>query len=71
MTEIIFIVHESPEGGYEARALDHSIYTDGDDLKHLEANVRDALASHFTDEDRPKIVRLHMVKEIVPDSVIG
>ncbi len=65
MKEIIFIVEESPEGGYEARALDHSIFTDGDDLKQLEANVRDALASHFTDEDRPKIVRLHMVKEIV------
>jgi hypothetical protein len=26
-TEIIFIVEESPEGGYEARSLQHSVFT--------------------------------------------
>jgi hypothetical protein len=26
-SEIIFSVQESPEGGYEARALGHSIFT--------------------------------------------
>lgn len=47
MKEIIFIVDESPEGGYEARALEHSIFTDGDDLEQLKANVKDAVAAHF------------------------
>lgn len=28
MNEIIFIVEESPEGGYEAKAYGYSIYTD-------------------------------------------
>ena len=65
MKEIIFLVEESLEGGYEAKALGYSIFTDGDDLKQLEANVRDALATHFDPEDRPSIVRLHMVKEVV------
>jgi len=31
-SEIIFEVQESPEGGYEARALGYSIYTQGDTL---------------------------------------
>ncbi|HQV37708.1 MAG: 2-oxoisovalerate dehydrogenase [Flavobacteriales bacterium] len=65
MKEIIFLVEESPEGGLEAKALDHSIFTDGADLKELEANVRDALICHFEDSERPKVVRLHMVKEVV------
>ncbi len=65
MREIIFIVDESPEGGYDARALDHSIFTDGDDLEQLKANVKDAVATHFEAADMPKVIRLHMVKEIV------
>lgn len=65
MKEIIFLVEESPEGGYEAKALGYSIFTDGDDLKQLEANVRDALTTHFEPEERPNIVCLHMVKEVV------
>jgi hypothetical protein len=29
-TEIIFLVKESPEGGYEAKAVSHSIFTEAD-----------------------------------------
>lgn len=65
MKEIIFLVEESPEGGYEAKALGHSIFTDGDDLDQLQANVKDAVATHFDTGDQPKVIRLHMVKEIV------
>lgn len=65
MKEIIFLVEESPEGGYEAKALGHSIFTDGDDLEQLQANVKDAVATHFDAIDQPKVIRLHMVKEIV------
>lgn len=31
-TEIIFLVEESPEGGFEARALGESIFTEADDM---------------------------------------
>lgn len=65
MKEIIFIVDESPEGGYEARALDHSIFTDGDSLDQLKVNVKAAVATHFEADQMPKVIRLHMVKEIV------
>jgi len=31
MQEIIFLINESPEGGYEANAIELSIYTEADD----------------------------------------
>lgn len=66
MNEIIFMVEESPEGGYQARALGYSIFTDGDTIAELKENVKDALSCHFEDQkDMPKVIRLHMVKEIV------
>lgn len=61
--EIIFIVEESPEGGYEARALNHSIFTEADTFEELKTMVHDAVACHFTGKDRPSVIRLHMVKE--------
>ncbi len=56
--EIIFSVVESPEGGYEARALGHAIYTQGDDLEDLKAMVQDAVRCHFDEESRPRVIRL-------------
>ncbi len=58
MKEIIFIVDESREGGYEARSLDHSIFTDGDDLVQLKANVKDAVATHFDAAEMPKVNKI-------------
>jgi hypothetical protein len=63
--EVIFSVEESPEGGYEARALGHSIFTQADTLEELRAMVRDAVRCHFDDAERPRLIRLHMVKDEV------
>jgi hypothetical protein len=66
-SEIIFAVEESPDGGYEARALGHSIYTQADTLDELKVMVRDALRCHFDEGDRPRVIRLHLVKdEVIP-----
>ena len=66
-SEIIFAVQESPEGGYEARALGHSIYTQASSLSDLKDLVRDAVRCHFDDASRPRVIRLHMVKdEVIP-----
>ena len=65
--EIIFEVREDEaDGGYVARALGHSIFTQGDDLDELRAMVKDAVACHFEDaSSRPKIIRLHFVRDEV------
>jgi len=56
--EIIFTVLESPEGGYEARALSASIFTEADSLDELREMVRDAVECHFEEAERPAIIRL-------------
>ncbi len=61
--EIIFTVEESPEGGYEARALGFSIFTEADTFEELKKMVQDAVVCHFEEAERPKIIRLHIVKE--------
>ena len=39
--EIIFAVEESPEGGYEAKALGFSIFTEADTFEELKKMVQD------------------------------
>lgn len=66
-TEIIFVVEESPEGGFEAHALGEAIHTEADDLASLRAMVQDAVACHFDEADRPIAIRLHFVRdEVIP-----
>ncbi len=66
MNEIIFLVEDSPEGGFSARALGHSIFTAADTELELQAMVKDAVACHFDDNDEaPRIIRLHYVREEV------
>jgi len=65
--EIIFAVEESPEGGYEARALGYSIFTEAESLDELKRMVQDAVRCHFEDQPRPSVIRLHWVKdEVIP-----
>jgi len=64
MNEIIFIVKESPEGGFEGRALGFSIFVEGDTYDEMKENIRDAIHCHF-EEDSPKIIRIHFTKEEV------
>jgi hypothetical protein len=63
MSEIIFLVEEAPEGGYIARALGESIFTESDDLESLHERVRDAVRCHFDEDKTPSIIRLHFTRE--------
>jgi hypothetical protein len=65
MNEMVFIVEEAPEGGFTARALSESIFTEADTLKDLHAKIRDAVRCHFEEGKHPKVVRLHHVREEV------
>ena len=66
MNEIVFLVEEDSEGGYTARALGQSIFTEGETEAELKENVIDALRCHYDDEAQiPRIIRLHYVKEQV------
>lgn len=63
-SELIFLIEEDPEGGYNARALGQSIFVQADTFDALKTNIKDALECHFDNKDDiPKIIRLHMVRE--------
>lgn len=64
-TEIIFSIQESPEGGYEAQALGHDIFTQGETLEDLREMVRDAVKCHFDEGSAPSVIRLHFVRDEV------
>lgn len=63
MNELIFQAEEAPEGGYTARALGASIFTEADTPEDLHDNVRDAVRCHFDEGEAPALVRLHFVKD--------
>ena len=64
-SEIIFSVEESAEGGYEAKALGYSIYTQADTIEELKEMVRDSVRCHFEEENMPLVIRLHIVRDEV------
>jgi hypothetical protein len=65
--EIIFLVEEDSDGGYTARALGYSIFTEAENLVELKSMIQDAVTCHFGKVKKPPIIRLHIVKdEVIP-----
>jgi len=65
MTEIVFLVENDVDGGYIARALDDSIFTQGDTIDELREMVRDAVICHFNQSACPDHIRLQFIREEV------
>jgi len=65
MEELIFLVEESLDGGYEARALGASIFAEADNLDDLKGEIKDAIKCHFDEGEMPHVIRLHWVKDEV------
>lgn len=59
------LVEEALEVGYTAKALGESIFTEGETMEELRANIREAVHCHYEEDNLPKIIRLHLVKEEV------
>ena len=65
MKEIVFVVEEAPESGFTARALGVSIFSEAETLPQLHEAMCDAVRCHFEEQDRPKVIRLHFLREEV------
>ncbi len=65
MDELIFQVEQAAEGGYTARALGASIFTEAESLENLREQVRDAVRCHFEEGKGPRVIRLHFVRDEV------
>lgn len=65
MTEIIFLCEDGQDGGFIAKALGYSIYTEANTKDELRENIRDAVSCHFDEADKPTVIRLHFVHDEV------
>ena len=63
MREIVFIVEESQDGGYFAKAVNHSIFTQGDTITELKTMISDAVRCHFDEAEMPSLIHLHVTHE--------
>jgi predicted RNase H-like HicB family nuclease len=54
MNELIFLVEEDSEGGFNAKAVGVSIFTQGETVEELRANIRDAVECHYELVSEPK-----------------
>ena len=58
-TEIIFVVEESQDGGYYAKALEEGIVTQADTISELKDMIKDAVRCHYENQsEMPKIAHL-------------
>ncbi len=64
-SEVVFLVEDAAEGGFTARALGASIFTEADTPDELRANLRDAVRCHFDEGQAPAVIRLHYVRDEV------
>ena len=65
MNEIIFLIEEAADGGFTARALGQSIFTEAESMDALRDQIREAVRCHFDEGQAPKVIRLHFVREEV------
>ena len=65
MTELVFVVEHDVDGGLVASAVGHSIVTQASTEPELRTMVRDAVRCHFEDHERPRLIRLHFVRDEV------
>ncbi len=65
MSEIIFIIQDSLDGGLEAKSIGYSIFSEAETMEELKENIVDAVDCHFETPEKPKFIRLHYVKEEV------
>lgn len=65
MSEIIFLIEDAPEGGYTARALGASLFTEAESMDALRTAIREAVACHFDAGAIPRVIRLHYVRDEV------
>jgi hypothetical protein len=63
--EVLFLVEDAAEGGYVARALGYSIFTEANSWEELKSAIRDAVRCHFDEQEQPDLIRLHAVREEV------
>ncbi|MFZ9241488.1 MAG: 2-oxoisovalerate dehydrogenase E1 subunit beta [Chitinophagaceae bacterium] len=62
MQELLFIVTESPDGGFTAHCSSTSIHTEAETMEDLKNAIIEAVHCHIDDNEKRNI-RLQIIKE--------
>ncbi len=57
MEEVIFLVEESEEGGFIAKGMGVSIFTEAETMESLRSAVKEAVHCHY-DDNKVRLIRL-------------
>lgn len=63
MIAITFIVDEVLTGGFTAKAMGASIFTEAESYEQIREIIKKAVRCHFEGSELPKVIKLHFVKE--------
>ncbi|MEO8231370.1 MAG: 2-oxoisovalerate dehydrogenase [Ignavibacteriota bacterium] len=61
--EIIFLIEESLDGGFEAKAVGYPIFSEGDSEDEIRKNILDAVRCHFDENEMPSFVNIRFQRE--------
>lgn len=71
MSEVVIIVsfRKSADGGYEACAIGHPIFTQAETIEELKRNATDAVKCHFG--DAASLPEIRLVEELPKHRIFG
>jgi predicted RNase H-like HicB family nuclease len=61
--QIVFEITEEEDGSFVAVGVWHDIFTQGDTLEELKANIKEAVRAHFQGEDTWKF-EVHLDRQL-------
>ena len=61
--EIIFLIEESLDAGFEAKAVGYPIFTEGENEAEIRKNIREAVRCHFEESDLPSFINIRFLRE--------
>jgi hypothetical protein len=61
--EIIFLIEESLDGGFEAKAVGYPIFTEGETEAEVRKNILEAVRCHFDEDEMPSYINIRFLRE--------
>ena len=61
--EIIFLIEESLDGGFEAKAVGFPIFTEGESEDEVRKNILEAVRCHFDESEMPSFINIRFFRE--------
>ena len=61
--ESIFLIEDSLDGGFEAKAVGFPIFTEGESEDEIKKNILEAVRCHFDENEMPAFINIRFLRE--------